>query len=87
MPEPIGFLGDPNEYVLLDDGTLVTVKQDARTAVLERLRDAANRFTATEQRFTARGRHTEAAGAHRYALWVLRAYTAELDDPTPLSRA
>lgn len=51
---------------------------DARENVLDRYADAYERFATREQELRGqRGKEAEAECAHRYALWVLRAYTAE----------
>jgi hypothetical protein len=53
----------------------------AKRACLAQLADAHDRFSEIEQMAHVHGETVEAEGAHRYALWVLRAYRAELDDP------
>lgn len=40
-------------------------------------------FSTEEQTLTAEGRTFEAEGAHEFALRLLRAYKAEIDDPEP----
>ena len=40
-------------------------------------------FSTEEQTLTAEGRTFEAEGAHQFALILLRAYRAEMDDPEP----
>ena len=55
----------------------------ARQLVLRRLADAHDRFAEEEQVLVAEGRYAESQGAHQYAVWVLRAYRAELDDRKP----
>ena len=59
------------------------LERAAREAVLAAIADAHDRFSEKEQIYTASGQHPEAEGAHRYALWCLRAYRAEMDDPDP----
>lgn len=51
---------------------------DARENCLDWLAEAYERFAVREQELrNQRGKEAEAEGAHRYALWVLRAYEAE----------
>ena len=50
---------------------------DARDAVLDRYAEAYERFALKEQEHRGNGDVVKAEGAHRYALWVLRAYEAE----------
>ena len=59
------------------------IAQDARKAVLRQLAEAHDRFSEQEQVLVFQGMYAEAEGAHQLALWVLRAYRAEMDDPTP----
>ena len=54
---------------------------DAREAVLKQLATAYDRFCETEQVLVAEGKYAEAEGAHQFAIWLLRAYKAEQDDP------
>lgn len=56
---------------------------DPRTAVLDRLRAAHTRYIAIERKAWRMGETVEAEGAHQMALWILRAYAAERDDPMP----
>ena len=58
---------------------------DPRTAVLDRLSRAHTRFLISERRAWRNGSRAEAEGAHRVALWILRAYAAERDDE-PVTR-
>jgi hypothetical protein len=53
----------------------------AREAVLDRLGAAYEKFCELEQTLVHEGRYADAEGAHQYGMWVLRAYTAEMDDP------
>jgi hypothetical protein len=55
----------------------------ARQAALHRYAAAHDRFNERELEHRAAGRTAEAEGAHRYALWCLRAYRDELDDRRP----
>lgn len=50
---------------------------DARDNALDRYAEAYERFATKEQEHRGNGDVVKAEGAHRYALWVLRAYTAE----------
>ena len=65
-------------------------------SVIEIIREAAARraaifayaqwhddYSTEEQTLTAEGRTFEAEGAHQFALILLRAYRAEMDDPEP----
>ena len=53
------------------------IVHDPREAVLDRLGEAYERFALREQTLRGEGKVAEAEGAHRYALWILRAYEAE----------
>jgi hypothetical protein len=55
----------------------------ARTAALYQYAEAHDTFSEMEQRLTHRGCMLEAAAIHEFAVRVLRAYRAELDDPQP----
>jgi hypothetical protein len=55
----------------------------ARQAVLKALVNAHERFSSRETEHRAAGNHVLAEGAHRYAVWCLRAYRSELDDRKP----
>lgn len=55
----------------------------ARQSVLRAYAAAHDRFSEREAQHRAAGDVVLADGAHRYALWTLRAYRAELDDPRP----
>lgn len=61
----------------------VELAASARRAVLEQLAKAHDFFSEEEQRLAGQDRFTEAAGAHQYTLYVIRAYHAELNDPRP----
>ena len=61
----------------------VELAASARRAVLDRLAKAHDHFAEEEQRLSGQDRYTEAAGAHQYTLYVIRAYHAELNDPRP----
>jgi len=54
-----------------------------RKAVLEQLALAHDHWSEEEQFLVGQGRVVEAEGAHQHALYVLRAYRAEQDDPKP----
>ena len=54
-----------------------TSESPAREAVLDRLAERYEHFALKEQVARGEGNHAIAEGAHRYALWVLRAYEAE----------
>ena len=54
----------------------------ARSEAIRRYAAAYDRWATDEQLLIAEGHFPEAQGAHEYALWSLRAYRAELDDPT-----
>jgi hypothetical protein len=56
---------------------------EARRNVLRILAERQDHFATEEQLLRGKGEDTAAEGAHKYALWVLRAYRAELDDPAP----
>jgi len=55
----------------------------ARTAALYQYAEAHDVFSELEQLLLGDGRACQASEAHEYALIVLRAYRAELDDPQP----
>jgi hypothetical protein len=55
----------------------------ARQSCLRQLAQAHDRFSEMEQILRAQGDTVDAEGAHRYALWTLRAYRAEMDDREP----
>jgi hypothetical protein len=50
---------------------------DPREAVLERLAERYEHFALEEQEVRGRGYVADAEVAHKYALWLLRAYEAE----------
>jgi len=54
--------------------------RDAALAILERQH---THFVLTERKAWKAGNSAEAEGAHRVAIWLLRAYAAERDDPPP----
>jgi hypothetical protein len=56
---------------------------EARRNVLRVLASRQDDFATEEQLLRGKGEDTAAEGCHRYALIVLRAYRAELDDPAP----
>ena len=58
----------------------------ARRSALYTYARAHDKFSELEQRHAARN-PVEAAGAHEYALRLLRAYKAEIDDPEPKETA
>jgi hypothetical protein len=53
----------------------------AREAALYAYAHAHDRFFEREQVHRVKGETAEAEGAHVYAMWCLRAYRAELDEP------
>lgn len=55
----------------------------ARVAVLYQYAEAHDVFSEMEQRMMHRACVLEAAAIHEFAVRVLRAYRAELDDPEP----
>lgn len=61
----------------------MTEPDTARRAVLEQLAQAHDRWSEREQILTSSGDAIQAEGAHQHALWCLRAFRAELDDPKP----
>jgi len=65
--------------------TPIEIMRDAaaRREALNALAQAHDHFSEEEQVALAEGRVVEAEGAHQYALMLLRAYRAELDDPEP----
>lgn len=56
----------------------MTRSQAIRTYAL-----AHDHWSEEEQTLTAEGQTVKAEGAHQFALMVLRAYRAEIDDPEP----
>ena len=54
-----------------------TTPAEARENALDRYATAYEFFATKEQEHRGNGDLVKAEGAHRYALWVLRAYTAE----------
>ena len=56
---------------------------DAKREVLRRYATDHDRFSEQEQVLVLQGREIEAAGCHEFALRLLRAYRAELEDPEP----
>lgn len=56
----------------------------ARREAIYRYAKAHDRFAEQEQELVTE-HPVEASGAHEYALIALRAYRAEMDDPTPKS--
>jgi len=54
---------------------------DPRKSVLRQLAKAHDNFAEQEQVLLAEGRFVESQGAHELAIIILRAYTAEMDDP------
>jgi hypothetical protein len=56
---------------------------DPRAAVIRRLAAAYDKFAEEEQELAGLGWYERSTIAHGYCLIVLRAYRAELDDPTP----
>jgi hypothetical protein len=61
----------------------VDVHSEARKAVLRRLATRHDHFSEAEQLAVADGDYAVAEIWHQYALWVLRAYRAECDNPEP----
>jgi hypothetical protein len=59
---------------------------DPRQAVLLQLATAHTRLVDAERRLWKAGDTVQAEGAHRLAIAVLRAYTAEDRDPPPAAR-
>ena len=59
------------------------VSTEARRAVVRQYAEAYDHFATMEQELVVEGRYVEAQGAHEHALWCLRAYRNELDDPKP----
>ena len=57
--------------------------QLARQAVLRQLAKAHDRFATEQQEFVAAGAWAEAEGAHQMCVLLLKAYSAEQDDPPP----
>lgn len=71
----------------MDEGrTPVAFLRDiaARQAALRQLAAAHDRFSEMEQLLYAQGDVVDAEGAHKYAMWTLRAYRAEMDDREPV---
>ncbi len=66
-----------------EKGVPVTEPNDPRAAVLTALAIAHDRFEDTERHHRNLEEYAAAEGAHRVSLWLLRAYAAERDDPTP----
>jgi hypothetical protein len=56
----------------------------ARNAAIRRYAQAHDHFAVIEQQHVGT---PEGEGAHRFAVWALRAVRAELDDPEPKERA
>lgn len=63
------------------DAETRSLGSEARRNVLRVLAARQDHFSTEEQILMGRGEIVAAEGAHRYALIVLRAYRAELDDP------
>lgn len=62
----------------------VAVAHDPRQVVLRRLAVAYDHFAEEEQHLVGKGRYKAAEAMHRdYVLPTLRAYQAEMDDPSP----
>lgn len=59
----------------------------ARTAVLQRLAEAHERFCELEQIYVAEGRVAEAEGCRQYVRWIRRALDAEMVDPPVAHKA
>lgn len=53
----------------------------ARREAIRTYAAAYDRWAESEQVLVAEGMYADAQGAHEYAMWCLRAYRAELDDP------
>jgi hypothetical protein len=53
----------------------------AKSAAIRQYAAAYDHHATLEQQLVAEGRYVEAEGAHEYALWVLRGYRAEIDNP------
>lgn len=63
----------------------VSVKDmTARREAIRMYAAAYDRFAEQEQVLVAEGMYAEAQGAHEFAMWCLRAYRVELDDPDPI---
>ena len=62
-----------------------TVDRDqmARQAALLQLAAAHDRWSEEEQLLVEEGKYDDAQESHEIACFLLRAYRAELDDPTP----
>jgi len=56
---------------------------EARAAVLTQLALSFDHFVDEERSERRQGHEAAAEGAHRVSIWLLRAYAAERDDPTP----
>ena len=59
----------------------VELAASARRSVLDQLAKAHEHWAEEEQRLCGQDRFYEAAGAHQYVLYIIRAYHAELNDP------
>lgn len=59
------------------------VQATARKEVIRTYARAYDDWATEEQQLIAEGKYPEAEGAHQHALWVVRAYKAEIDDPAP----
>jgi hypothetical protein len=88
--DPADYRGQPTDIERVswcpDEGqTPVQFLRDisARQSCLRQLAQAHDRFSELEQIARAQGDAYDAEGAHRYALWTLRAYRAEMDDREP----
>lgn len=57
--------------------------EQARSAVLYQLAQAHDHFAELEQTYHLVGSEIPAEGARRFAARILRAWTAECDDPEP----
>lgn len=58
-------------------------EQLARHAALLHLAAAHDKFAEREQVQVGRGDYVAAEHYHKYVAWIVRAYRAEMDDPTP----
>lgn len=56
---------------------------DPLEAALVQLGKQHDHFAEFEQNLALEGKVAEAAGAHHFAVWTLRAWRAEADDPEP----
>ena len=59
------------------------VAHDPRKAVLRQLAAAFDRYAELEQQLALVGDYAQSEGAHQMGVRILRAYTAEMDDPEP----